>query len=494
MSFLPFEALVNLVRGLRHEEEPAAHEDEVAAGEPLPEQGKQRSPEARKPVDGEQQRDARQGRQHEAHPPGEGLLATRQPPREDRDEDDVVDPQDHLKGGEGEERDPRGRVHEPRHAAPPVVVCSSCSRWRLCGQGGWRGPHESVWWGRMREIDGSQRSGSGTIVRTAVALAALLGEELRVVNVRARRNPPGLRPQHLRAVEAVAEVCGAQVEGAEVGSQAFTFRPSGHLRSGRFVWDIGTAGSATLLAMTVLPVAAFGPGPSTFRIRGGLFQDFAPSAFHLQHVVLPMLGRMGIRAELEIVRPGYVSTGGGIVELRVQPTTGPLRPLDLQEQGAVVRVRGIALASHLRARRVGERMAQRCAHRLRSAGLEARIEVVNDETAPQPGAALAVFAETTTGVRLGADRAGAPGRPSEAIADDVARMLLEDLRSGATVDRHFADQLVVYAALAEGTTEFRVPEVTDHVDTNLWLVQEITGAGVSLDGQRVRIRGIGYHR
>jgi RNA 3'-terminal phosphate cyclase (ATP) len=346
----------------------------------------------------------------------------------------------------------------------------------------------------MVEVDGAQRSGSGTIVRTAAALTALLGQDLHVTNVRARREEPGLRPQHLRALEAVAELCAARLDGAGGGPREYPLGAARRPEGGRYHWDIGSAGSTTLLALTVLPVAAFASEPSVFRIEGGLFQDFAPSAFHLQHVVLPTLRAMGLRAEVEILRPGYVPKGGGILEVRVEPVEGALRPLQLVEPGQVLRVWGIALSSHLQQRRVSERMAERCAAKLRQAGLWPEIEAVYDRTALQPGAALAVFAETSTGCRLGADRAGAPGRPSEAIADEVARTLLVDLQSGATVDRHLADQLVVYAALAEGTTEFVIPEITDHLTTNLWLAQEIAHAEISLDHRRVRIRGIGYRR
>ena len=49
----------------------------------------------------------------------------------------------------------------------------------------------------MIHIDGGQKSGSGTIVRFAVGLATLLGEELHLTNIRAKREKPGLRPQHL---------------------------------------------------------------------------------------------------------------------------------------------------------------------------------------------------------------------------------------------------------------------------------------------------------
>ncbi len=346
----------------------------------------------------------------------------------------------------------------------------------------------------MLRVDGAAKSGSGTIVRTAVALAALLGEELHLTNIRAKRDKPGLRPQHLRAVRAVAELCGGELDGAAVGSRELHFKPGGRLSGGGYVWDIGTAGSTTMLALTVLPVAAFANKPSLFRIRGGLFQDFAPSAFHTQHVLLPALAEMGLEAELEVVRPGYVPKGGGILELKVKPLRGKLRPFVREELHGEPRFWGIALSSHLRERKVPERMAKRCQAVLRRRGIEASFSILHDETAPQPGAALALFCEDAEGARLGADRAGAPRRSAEEIGETVARMLLEDLDSGATVDRHLADQLILYAALAEGESRYLIPEVTDHVESNLWLAEEILGAGWEIRGKLLVIRGIGYGR
>jgi len=343
-------------------------------------------------------------------------------------------------------------------------------------------------------VDGAQGSGSGTIVRCAVGLAALLGEELHLTNIRARRDKPGLRPQHLKAIEAIAEMCQGRLDGGEVGSAEIAFRPGKRLAGGNYGWDIGTAGSTTMLAMTVLPAACFAPKATGFTISGGLFQDFAPSAYHMQHVLLPTLGRMGVRAELKIIRPGYVPRGGGIIEVRINPTQGKLQPLSLREWGKLAKIEGIALSSHLRQRKVSQRMAQTCGEALRAQGYDVQIEVLYEDTALQAGAALALWARSDTGCLIGADRAGQPGRSSEEIGSYVARSLLEDLATGATVDRYLADQLILYAALAEGTSEYRIPRVTEHVETNLWLVRSILGAEAELgEDLMLRIRGIGYH-
>jgi RNA 3'-terminal phosphate cyclase (ATP) len=295
-------------------------------------------------------------------------------------------------------------------------------------------------------------------------------------------------------VEAAAALSQAELEGARVGSRELSFSPRKKPAGGEFFWDIGTAGSTTMLALTVLPIAAFVEGPCTFRVRGGLFQDFAPSAFHTQEVLLPALRDMGIEAELRILRPGYVPQGGGEIELRVKPVSGPLRPLVRPKLHNPLRFWGISLDSHLRERQVAERMARRCHEELSRRGLTAEFQILHDGTAVQPGAALALFAEDQRGARLGADQAGAPGRPAEKIGEFVAQTLLEDLASGATVDRHLADQLILYAALAAGESLYLIPSVTDHVEANLWLAETLLGAKGGLEGNTLRIRGIGYVR
>lgn len=344
----------------------------------------------------------------------------------------------------------------------------------------------------MLTIDGSRYSGSGSIVRQAVAFSALTGQAIHVVNARAKREKPGLRPQHIRVVEALADLVKGRTTGLAPGSQEFTFHP-GSLASGRhYHWDIGSAGSTTMLALGLLPVLAFSGSPVTVELRGGLFQDFAPSAFHLQHVLLPMLREMHLRAEAEIVRPGYVPRGEGILRLVVQPFTEPFRALVKDVTGSVTRMWGIALSSHLEERQVSQRMAGRSRDVLAGAGYRIEIELRHDTEALQRGAALALFADEGEAVRLGADRAGALRRSAESIGTYVARQLLEELGSGATLDRFAADQIIPFAALAAGESRFIIPTVTDHVLTSAWLAELFLGAQVRIEGQRLTIHGVGF--
>ena len=341
----------------------------------------------------------------------------------------------------------------------------------------------------MIDIDGSAHSGSGTIVRHAVAYAALTGQPVRVRNARARRQHAGLRPQHLRAIQAIRDLVGGSLDGAEVGSRSFEFRPGNTEPAGRYAWDIGTAGSATMLAHSMLPVLALRGRGAEAEIRGGLFQDFAPSAFHLQHVIVPLLTQMGLDAQVEMIRPGYLPAGEGIIRLAVPPAARPLRPLTPRRGQAPARVWGISLASHLDDQHVAARMAAAARTVLGPAGITAEICELGDSTATQPGAAFALFADFIGGTRLGADRAGAPHRPAERIGAWVARQLLAEIGSGATIDRHASDQVIPFAALADGTSRFQVPFVTEHTETAGWLAWLFLRAEVRAVGSTLVVHG-----
>lgn len=344
----------------------------------------------------------------------------------------------------------------------------------------------------MLEIDGSQYSGSGTIVREAVAFAALTETPIHIFNVRVKRPKPGLRRQHAQAVEAIRQLVDGSTEGAIVGAREFAFRPGKPTKRRHFSWDIGSAGSTTALALAVLPVLTFGLNAVSIELRGGVFQDFAPSFYHLEHVLLLLLRRMGVEASVRMERPGYVPSGGGIWHLTATPTRRALRPLRLESPGAVEKIWGIAVSSRLKEQMVSDRMADSAKRALDAAGYQADIQVLYDDSALQAGAGLAVFADLSSGARIGSDRAGALGRRSETIGKYAARQLLEDLKTGAALDRYASDQIIPFAALASGESRFRVPRVSEHIESNAWLSREFLGAEVKIAGQDVIVRGVGF--
>ncbi len=246
-----------------------------------------------------------------------------------------------------------------------------------------------------------------------------------------------------------------------------------------------------MLILNILPLALFADGPVEARITGGTFQDFAPSAYHLIRVLFPLLHRMGARVKLELKKPGYVPIGGGELVFSCKPLSRHLKPFQLLSPGALEKITGIALSSHLQSPKVSSRMAHSCSKEMERWGYEVDIEEIYDQTANQPGAVLALRAETQNGALLGIDMAGKPGRRAEEIGRSVGRMMVEDLRSGATVDRFTADQLIIFAGLAEGESSFRIPRITEHVSTNLWLIEHILDVETRLQENLVTIKGVG---
>jgi len=327
----------------------------------------------------------------------------------------------------------------------------------------------------LLEIDGSQRSGSGTILRLSIALAGILKEPLHIYNIRQRRDQPGLRPQHLEAVLTAAKICNAEMKGATLGSRELWFKPDSII-SGEIRAEIGTAGSIPMLLLTIMPLCAYAKGTVSVQVvKGGTDVQHAPTINYLKHVLLPMLKRIGLKASLTIQKYGYYPKGMGEVLLEVQPCPN-LTPIRLEGFGTIKELRGISVCTFLEDRKVAERQAKAANSYLKNHGYEAKIQVVNDRSNPlQKGSSLVLWAETSMGALLGGDAIGELRKLSEAVGREAAENLLREVEAQATVDIHLADMLVPYVALADGNSVYLARDVTDHLDTNVWLTQKILG-------------------
>jgi RNA 3'-terminal phosphate cyclase (ATP) len=327
----------------------------------------------------------------------------------------------------------------------------------------------------LLEIDGSQKSGSGTILRLSIALAGILGEPLHIYNIRQRREQPGLRPQHLEAVLTAAKLCNAEAEGAKLGSRELWFKPSG-ISGGEIRAEIGTAGSIPMLLLTVLPVCAYAErSVSVHIVKGGTDVRHAPTINYLKYVLLPMLERMDLKASLAVRKYGYYPKGMGEVLLQVQPCHR-FSPVRLEEFGTVEELRGVSVGTFLEDRKVAERQAKAANDYFRSYGREAEIQVVNDKSNPlQKGSSLVLWAKTNTGALIGGDAIGELRKLSEVVGREAAENIFKEVDAHATADVHLADMLVPYIALAKGESVYLARAITDHLDTNIWLAQEILG-------------------
>ncbi|MEM2936940.1 MAG: RNA 3'-terminal phosphate cyclase [Candidatus Bathyarchaeia archaeon] len=331
------------------------------------------------------------------------------------------------------------------------------------------------------EIDGSQKSGSGTILRLSVALASMLGKPLHIYNIRQNRPQPGLRPQHLEAVLTAAKLCEAQVKGATLNSRELWFTPK-EVLGGKFEAEIGTAGSIPMLIMTVLPICIFAKNRVNLHIsKGGTDVSHSPTINYMRNVFLPVLKRMGIDASITVHKYGYYPKGMGEVTLTVEPCK-ELKPLRLEEFGALTAIKGVSVCTFLTERKVAERQATAANNYLKAKGAAADIQIINDQSNPlQKGSSLVLWAETDKGALLGADAIGEPRKTSEAVGVEAAEKLWMEISAKATVDVHLADMLIPYVALARGKSAYLTRSVSDHLETNIWLAEALLGVKFKIE-------------
>ncbi len=330
-------------------------------------------------------------------------------------------------------------------------------------------------------LDGSQGEGGGQIVRSAVTLSCITGQAVRVEKVRAGRKTSGLRPQHVAAVRAAAELCDAATEGVKVGSTAITFAPRAEVRSGVYEWAIGTAGSAALLLQTVLLPLALAEGPSEVRAHGGTHVPRSPSGHYLRDVYAPALLELGADVEVYVRAYGWTPEGGGTLTAYTGGGAH-LHGVEMRERGALERVFGVAVGCNLPAH-IPQRMANRArnllAPHLAGAPLDIRPQRVRSVST---GAGIFLAAEYSNG-RGGVGVLGKRGMPSEVVAERAVQALLAFHDSGAAVDRHLADQLILPLALATGPSVLHAEAITSHCRTQAAVVGAFLPRAIHLNEQ-----------
>lgn len=333
-------------------------------------------------------------------------------------------------------------------------------------------------------LDGAYGEGGGQILRTALSLSLITGRAIRVVNLRAGRPKPGLRPQHLCALRAAGLVSDAAISGDELGSTEIAFAPAHTAKHGQYTIDVaaaakdGSAGAATPLLQTLLVPLALVPGHSKLRLVGGTHVPWSPSFDSIDRSYLPALRTMGLQAKAHLVRTGWYPAGQGEISCDIVGDRARPRPYRMTSPGTLTRIEGRAIAANLPPE-VARRMAKAAAARLSEVHVPVNIheEVVE---AACPGAAISLTARYQD-VAITFSALGERGKPSESVGADAASALIEHHVSGAAVEVHLADQLLLPLALATGSSTFTTPRPSQHLVSNMWAIEQFNVADISLE-------------
>jgi RNA 3'-terminal phosphate cyclase (ATP) len=329
------------------------------------------------------------------------------------------------------------------------------------------------------EIDGSYGEGGGQILRTALALSTIQRRPLRVQRIRAGRKNPGLKPQHVKAAECLARMTQGRLTGAKVGSDVLTFTPQ-DVVPGDYRVDVGTAGSVTLLLQALLPPMSLAHGGFRLTLTGGTHVAWSPPFHYLERILFPVLRKMGIRVSAALEQWGWYPRGGGVVHVEIHPACG-MKPLILTERGPLKRIRGLSVGSNLPAH-VPERQKEEAVKRIKAEfGVDAEIEVVSDAPAAGPGSFVFLAVESEN-VVAGFSSLGRKGKRAEKVAGEAVDDLKDYVLSGECIDPHLADQIALFMGLSDGASAFTVSRITQHLLTNLRVMQQFLDTSVSVDG------------
>jgi RNA 3'-terminal phosphate cyclase (ATP) len=331
-------------------------------------------------------------------------------------------------------------------------------------------------------IDGSHGEGGGQIIRTSLALSLVTGKPFHVKHARANRAKPGLRQQHLTAVRAAAAIGNAQVEGAAVGSTEFTFHP-GAVTPGDYTFDVGTAGSTTLVLQTVLPPLMIASAPSVLRFEGGTHNVHAPPYDFLERTFLPLVSRMGPQIMIELGRYGFYPPGGGRFDVFIEPATHRFK-LKLTERGRMLAIRARALVVNLPAS-MAERELTVVKEKMGLSDEQLQPEISDNAISRGTAVMIELQSEHLTEVFTSI---GERGVRAEVIAEQAADEALDYLRVPAPVGEHLADQLLIPLALCSGGT-FATTRVSLHTQTNIEVIKNFLSVdiiiGKSTDGTTI---------
>ncbi len=333
------------------------------------------------------------------------------------------------------------------------------------------------------EIDGSFGEGGGQILRTALTLSMIRGTPFVIHRIRAQRKNPGLRAQHLSAVEAARSICQAEVEGATPGSTTLSFSP-GRIRSGRYTFKIGTAGATALVLQTVYLPLARASTASTVQLHGGTHVPWSPCFHYLAFQWAPVLEQLGFSIQLQLLKAGFYPQGGGHISATIRPASR-LHPLYVEARGALLEITGLSAVANLPleiAKRMKRQALLRLSEELSSREIQPKISTL-ELPSFNKGAFILLMAKFEQGAACYFSL-GELGKPSEKVADEAVDRLLNFFDTPATLDEYLADQLLLPLSLAQNTSQFITPRLTDHLTTNAAVIQKFLEVEMIIEGEQ----------
>jgi len=348
----------------------------------------------------------------------------------------------------------------------------------------------------MITIDGSYGEGGGQILRTSLSLSVILNKPVRIINIRAKRPNPGLKPQHLTCIRALCRISNAYVEGDKLNSQNLIFIPQ-ECKGGNFVFDVASetpsAGAVSLVAQALFLPLCRAKTVSKVIIKGGTHVAWSPPYHYLQEIFLYFMETIGIHAKTNIKKWGWYPKGQGEIEIQIRPSN-KFSPLNLTQRGALKKLKILSVVSNLPLS-IARRQANRGKEILIKEGFSPEIEV---KEVTSKGKGTFFFLRTDfENSRAGFSNLGEVGKRAEKVAEEAVEEFLQFYKSNMCLDKYITDQLIPYVALAHGKSTITTCYLSEHTLTNIWVVEKFLPLKFHVEGKKgkpakISVKGIGF--
>jgi RNA 3'-phosphate cyclase len=333
------------------------------------------------------------------------------------------------------------------------------------------------------EIDGAYGEGGGQILRNAIGLSNFINEPVKITNIRSNRPNPGIKAQHYVVIKSIEEISNAETKNLEIGSSELTFIP-GKFKGGDYKFDIGTAGSITLVFQALILATLKTEEEIRIKLSGGTDVKWSPSWDYFEHVFYPIIKKIGVKLDVQLIKRGYYPKGGGEAIITIHPGS-EVKPIKLASETEFSKVKGIVNIGQL-SKNISKRIKNSAIRALIRNELQPDIKDVEYPTL-SAGTGITIWTDSRN-VILGASILGERGLQSEEIGKNVVADLLEEINSQSNIDIYAFDQVLPYMALAKGESSCNVRKISNHAQTNMWLIKQFLNTNFEAKQEEENIR------
>jgi RNA 3'-terminal phosphate cyclase (ATP) len=330
-------------------------------------------------------------------------------------------------------------------------------------------------------IDGSTGEGGGQILRSALTISTIVKKPVKIINIRTKRNNPGLRHQHVTTIKLLSKLFNINIENVRLGAEWINIifdKKDIEINKDILNIDIGTAGSIPLLLQTLIPTIAISQQNIVIQLTGGTDVKYSPTIDYIKYVIKDIFSKIGIFFNINVIKRGFYPNGKGIVNINIQKAN-TLKPIDFcnfkEINPNILSIVG-NLPKHITDRQISGALSN-----LEKNGIKCDKYKSSIENSAGPGSSILIYSSSESGIYLGADSVGEKNIRAETVGYNASKRFIEDYKFQACIDSHLADMLVLPLSFVKEKSRYKISKISEHLLTNLEIIKKTNKMEYKID-------------